>query len=59
MVLCEKPKIYIYFFVFPVMKSVVFPVLFRFPVKLICYINFGLASSSCCLPKSIAMIILL
>ena len=41
-----------------IMKSiVVFPGLSIFPVKLICCIAFGSASSSCCLLKSIAIVL--
>ena len=41
-----------------IMKTiVVFPATSRFPVRLICCIAFGSASSACCLLKSIAIIL--
>ena len=54
MVPCEKSKIVS--FPSSVMKNIV-PLFSRFPVKLICYIAFGSASSACFLLKSIATIL--
>ena len=52
------PKIQNSFFASLIMKKViVYPSQFRFPVKLICYIAFGSASSACSLLKSIAIIL--
>ena len=45
-----------FFFASSIMKNIVEPsALSRFPVKYICYIAFGSASSFCCLFKSIAI----
>ena len=52
------PKIQNIFFASSIMKKViVFPSQFRFPLKLICYIAFGSASSACFLLKSMAIIL--
>ena len=51
---CEESKVVS--FTSSVMKnSNVFFSPFRFPVKLICYIAFGLVSTACCLLKSFAI----
>ena len=56
MVLCEKSKMVS--FASSIMKNIiVFPTWSRFPVKRICCVAFGSASSICCVLKSIAMIL--
>ena len=53
---CEKSKMVS--FASSIMKNIVAPAAqSRFPVKLICCIAFGSASSACCLLKSIAIIL--
>ena len=54
-VLVESPKQLLLLFLR--MKSIIFPARSKFPVKSICSIDFGSASSSCCLPKSAAIFI--
>ena len=56
MVTCEKSKTVS--FASSIMENIVvtsFPSQKRFPVKLICFIAFGSASSTCCLLKSVAI----
>ena len=52
---CEKSKTVS--FASSIIKNIVlFPVLSKFAVKLICWIGVGSASRACCLLKSIAII---
>ena len=53
---CDKSKMIS--FTSSIMKNINLSLLpYRFPVKLVCYIAFGSASSACCLLKFISIIL--
>ena len=53
----EKSKTFFFFFASSIMKNILLFAPPRFPVNLICFIDFGSVSSACYLLKSITIIL--